>query len=668
LDHMSTTLDARQESLTFLQNYSKDGSQFANMLYMMPIFAHNGGVFVWIGIQHPLQEVHEPEPTVKKDDADMQDAETAFVDNAQFSSSLRVCQQRLQSISLQDLYSNYTSILQRSTLRVYPASGSVTTICRICENVVQAEVLQSHTQYCKTVAQCKTIAGCSDKTLSKQFVKLNAAASSADIFGTDRSRAAKALEVLRSYTHSALTVYTCSPVVSALTELSGSVEELLQLANNPSADEIWAEVKAAAQRKFSALHQASLWKTELQNTILQNPSADPTLQGQAPSLHDFEMIRQIQKGSNAMVWLVQKTSTKDMFAMKVIDKSTGRLARLKTERKVLYMCRSPFVVTMFYAFEDVERLYLVMECLHSDCKHLLQRHGALAEAQALLIMADLLLALEHLHTCGIVHRDLKPENMLLTSNGRLKLADFGLSHIEQTAPSAAGEAATAAAAAAAVLKDPSIVGTPFYMAPEVLRGKSQGIALASEWWSFGVILYELLVGYPPFQGVKVAEIYRSILNMNFATPILDCVLSAEAADLIGRLVVQDPNKRLVGAAVVRMHPFFRLVDWTLHSQRGVSRSNSSCSSTMGAGASGAPGSPTGSSTMSLPSLTKCISHGQTGQLQSANGDSNTSAASTLLGDISDVLQPETCNSHLDNLVGLNDKVISSQMEDTCSAN
>ena len=165
------------------------------------------------------------------------------------------------------------------------------------------------------------------------------------------------------------------------------------------------------------------------------------------------MVREIQRGAHATVWLVKKRQTQDAFAMKVIDKRSGRINRLHTERKVLFLCSSPFVVKTFFAFDDPENLYLVMECLSQDCKMVVQKTGAVEEAQVLVIMADLVLALEHLHGSGIIHRDLKPENMLLTADGRLKLADFGLSHIADSQP------------ADSVAKDPSIVGTPFYMAP-----------------------------------------------------------------------------------------------------------------------------------------------------------------------------------------------------------
>lgn len=113
-------------------------------------------------------------------------------------------------------------------------------------------------------------------------------------------------------------------------------------------------------------------------------------------------------------------------------------------------------------------------------------------------------------------------------------------------------------------KDPSIVGTPFYMAPETIRGKARGVESAADWWSFGVIMYEFLLGFPPFQGAKVGEIYRSILSLSFAAPIANCAVSPESADLISRLLVADPRRRLVSVVAVMSHRFFSPIEWQQH--------------------------------------------------------------------------------------------------------
>ena len=552
VQHMSAALDARHESITYLHNFRKDGTPFANLLFMAPILNRNAdGVLFWIGVQHPLGE-----PPGHAQHSALANARPAIAGEAEANlhAQLRTCQQTLHSVQLQELYGSYTAMAQRTALLIQAADGAVTTICRLCEHHVLAEQMPQHTQYCKVVTQCKNLAICSDTTLARQLVKLNAASSASAIFGSQSTPAALVVDLLRTYTSVLLSITASTTLLPILESLPPELDRLVSAAVQPSTASMWADIKAAGQRKLAAWQHAFSWSAELQQTIVHMPTSDPLSQGQAPCLQDFEMVREIQRGSHATVWLVRKRQTKDVFAMKVIDRKCGRLNRLHTERKVLFLCSSPFVVKTFFAFEDADSLYLVMERLHQDCKHVLQASGAMLETTALPIMADLLLALEHLHSCGIVHRDLKPENMLLTPQGRLKLADFGLSHISKAANARPDE----------VAKDPSIVGTPFYMAPETIRGKARGHESAADWWSFGVIAYEFLLGFPPFQGGKVGEIYRAILSLTFTAPIANCAVSAESADLISRILVPDPRRRLVGAANVMCHPWFHALDWHTH--------------------------------------------------------------------------------------------------------
>ena len=547
--HMSAALDTGHESLTYLHNFRKDGTPFANLLFMTPILnRYSDGVLFWIGVQHPLGEPPASSISTNSRVAVAGDAE------ADLHVQLRSCQQALHSVQLQELYGSYTAMAQRTALLIQAADGAVTTICRLCEHHVLADAMPSHTQYCKIVTQCKALAAASDTTLARQLVKLNGASSASAIFGSASTPAALVVDLLRSYCGVLLSITASTTLLPILDMLPVELDRLVAAAVQPSTAAIWADIRAAGQRKLAALQHAFSWAGELQQTIVHMPTSDPLSQGQAPCLQDFEMVREIQRGSHATVWLVRKKQTRDVFAMKVIDRKSGRLNRLHTERKVLFLCSSPFVVKTFFAFEDNDSLYLVMERLHQDCKHVLQAYGAMSEAQAMPLLADMVLALEHLHSCGIVHRDLKPENMLLTASGRVKLADFGLSHI----------AARAAQRLDDVAKDPSIVGTPFYMAPETIRGKSRGHEAAADWWSFGVIAYEFLLGFPPFQGTKVGEIYRSILSLAFTAPISTCNVSAESADLVSRILVPDPRRRLVGAGPVMAHPWFARIDWHAH--------------------------------------------------------------------------------------------------------
>jgi len=236
-----------------------------------------------------------------------------------------------------------------------------------------------------------------------------------------------------------------------------------------------------------------------------------------------------------------------------------------------------------------------------------------------------------------------------------------------------------------IAKDPSIVGTPFYMAPETIRGKARFFEAAADWWSFGVILYEFLLGFPPFQGAKVGEIYRAILSLTFAAPIANCAVSPESADLISRLLVADPRYRLLGAIAVMSHPFFAPIDFQRHAlsaghvgpppmpaqplsiPHSLHHSHHSLHSLAAAGGSlPARGLPS-----PYPPLPPYQRNGSGGsfhkstldQVVSADGvarstvgsvgfESERSAASTTLVELA-TEHNESHTSHLDNLMGLN---------------
>ena len=617
--HMSAALDARQESLTLLTNFRADGHRFNNLLFMTPIAQDangpraDGGVLFWVGVQHPVDEaIVENVSAATMSAATATTAPTAATAATTAAAAvgvaeqraqiqlLRSCRESLQALQLQGLYAtaNAAPNVQRTTIAIHsadreghghPAGGGLsragcaapgcascaTIVCRLCESSVVADAMANHTQICRVVSQCRTIVEHADATLARVLCKLNAAASSAVYSNSAHGTLGQLLEVLRAFASAVLAATAASAVLSQLSALPARLEALTAAVLPRAAALCWADLKAAGQRKLAALQHAALWTSELIGTIVPRaPSGfgadevDPLSGGGlTPCLADFQVVRRLGAGSHASVHMVRKIQTGDVFAMKVLEKGRARAHRLDTERKVLFACDSPFVIRTFFAFEDPARLYLVMECLHSDCKQLIQRLGVIPERQAICLTADLVLALEHMHGCGVFHRDLKPENLLLTHEGRAKLADFGLSKLDASRATGGPKTAGATAAPDAdVASDPSIVGTPFYMAPEVIRGRMRGLEAAADWWSCGVMLYEFLTGFPPFQGTKVAEIYRSILSLHFVAPIERCNVAPQAAGLVLRLLVLDPRERLTGAARVKSHPLFRTVHWPSHAQ------------------------------------------------------------------------------------------------------
>jgi serine/threonine protein kinase len=217
--------------------------------------------------------------------------------------------------------------------------------------------------------------------------------------------------------------------------------------------------------------------------------------------------------------------------------------------------RHPFVVKLFYAFQDHEKLYLILEYGQGgELFTHLNTEKMFPEPVAAFYMAEMVLALSHLHdTLGVVYRDLKPENCLLDAQGHLILTDFGLS-------------------AVAVDEDDScksILGTVEYMAPEVVLGEKYGKAV--DWWSFGALGYDLMTGNPPFRGGNHAKIQQNIVKQKLITPYF---LSLDAKDLLSRLLNKNPKKRLGGnmpkdLQTMKKHRFFRKIDWKKLAAREV---------------------------------------------------------------------------------------------------
>lgn len=271
------------------------------------------------------------------------------------------------------------------------------------------------------------------------------------------------------------------------------------------------------------------------------------------SASDFEPLRCLGKGTYGTVLLVRQISTGRLYAQKQFKKAsltvrTQLVEQTKTERVILESInRHPFVVKLYYAFQDLEKLYLILEYAQGGelfTRMLTER--MLPEDKAAFYMAEMVLALEHLHhNVGVVYRDLKPENILLDADGHVLLTDFGLSKV----------------AVDGNHRCRSMTGTLEYMAPEVLLQESYGTAV--DWWSFGILGFDLLTGASPFHANNEAKIKYKILKQKLTLPFF---LSPDARDLLTRLLRKDPRKRL-GACMpkdmetIKKHRFFRKIDW-----------------------------------------------------------------------------------------------------------
>jgi tRNA A-37 threonylcarbamoyl transferase component Bud32 len=268
---------------------------------------------------------------------------------------------------------------------------------------------------------------------------------------------------------------------------------------------------------------------------------------------EFEPLRCLGKGTYGTVLLVKQRATGKLYAQKQFKKASlvvhkKLVEQTKTERQVLESVnRHPFVVKLFYAFQDHEKLYLILEYGQGgELFTHLNTEKMFSENVAAFYMGEMLLAIAHLHNnLGVVYRDLKPENCLLDADGHLLLTDFGLSKVSAEPTESCN----------------SILGTVEYMAPEVVQGKKYG--KPADWWSFGALGYDLMTGNPPFRGGNHAKIQENIVKQKLAMPYF---LSPDAKDFLTRLLRKEPNKRLGSnmpkdLQTLKTHRFFRKIDW-----------------------------------------------------------------------------------------------------------
>lgn len=276
---------------------------------------------------------------------------------------------------------------------------------------------------------------------------------------------------------------------------------------------------------------------------------------------DFEPILCLGKGSFGTVLLVRHVITGKLYAQKQFRKASltvhkKLVEQTKTERTILESVnRHPFVVKLFYAFQDHEKLYLILEYAQGGelFTHLAMERMFDEDATAF-YMAEMVLALEHLHqNIGVLYRDLKPENCLLDREGHLLLTDFGLSKIALNDDERCN----------------SSLGTIEYMAPEVVQGKPYG--KACDWWSLGALGFDLLTGSPPFRANNHAKLQEKIIKQKLVLPYF---LGPDAKDLLTRLLRKDPAKRLgyhmpKDLITIKKHRFFRKIDWAALERREV---------------------------------------------------------------------------------------------------
>ncbi|KAL3282496.1 hypothetical protein HHI36_005678, partial [Cryptolaemus montrouzieri] len=251
-------------------------------------------------------------------------------------------------------------------------------------------------------------------------------------------------------------------------------------------------------------------------------------------------------GTFGRVLLCRNKLTDGYGAMKILCLSDvirlKQVEHVKNEKHILQEIRHPFIVNMIWCDRDDMCIYMLFEYVcGGELFSYLRNAGRFGVSSAIFYSSEIILALEYLHSKSIVYRDLKPENLLLDREGHLKITDFGF---------------------AKKLTDRTwtLCGTPEYLAPEIIQSKGHNKAV--DWWALGVLIYEMLVGYPPFYDDNPFGIYEKILGGRIEWPKhLDPV----AKDLIKKLLVQDRTKRLgsmkSGADDIKRHRWYKGLNW-----------------------------------------------------------------------------------------------------------
>jgi len=268
--------------------------------------------------------------------------------------------------------------------------------------------------------------------------------------------------------------------------------------------------------------------------------------GENFSLDNLDLVKTIGTGTFARVCLCRHKTTSNFFALKILSVhdviQLKQVEHVKNEKNILKDISHPFLISLSWSWKDPSFLYLLFPYIcGGELFSYLRMAGRFPPTTCLFYSAEIVSALEYLHSLSIAYRDLKPENILLDREGHIVITDFGFSKKVTD-------------------RTWTLCGTPEYLAPEIIQSKGHNKAV--DWWALGILIYEMLAGYPPFCDENPICIYEKILTGKFEW---SQHVESTAKDLINHLLVQDRTKRLGsmigGAEDVKKHRWFKLIDW-----------------------------------------------------------------------------------------------------------
>mmetsp|Transcript_33887 Transcript_33887/g.91727 ORF Transcript_33887/g.91727 Transcript_33887/m.91727 type:complete len:365 (-) Transcript_33887:131-1225(-) len=280
------------------------------------------------------------------------------------------------------------------------------------------------------------------------------------------------------------------------------------------------------------------------------------VKGRLWTVADFDFRATVGTGTFGRVRVVKIKNSKDRtpLAIKIMKKSEvirlKQVEHVRAEKQIMAMIEHPFIVNLLTTFQDEKRLFMLLEYINGgELFSYLRKEGRLPNDSARFYAGEIILAFSYLHSLNIVYRDLKPENLLIDSEGHMKITDFGFAKVVED-------------------RTWTLCGTPEYLAPEIVQSKGHGKPV--DWWAVGILIFEMLAGYPPFYDENPFGIYQKVLAGKIEFPRH---FDVKVKDLIKRLLVKESGKRLgclkAGAEDLKKHKWYKGMDWDLLLNRTI---------------------------------------------------------------------------------------------------